>query len=54
MKSLAVCSLLALLAAPSLALEPYLVHDINPLPEPADFPNVDHSHGVELWAVGAD
>jgi hypothetical protein len=36
MKSLAICSLLALLAAPSFALEPYLVHDINPLPEPAD------------------
>ncbi|HEX5715318.1 MAG TPA: ELWxxDGT repeat protein, partial [Thermoanaerobaculia bacterium] len=34
MKSLAVCSLLALLAAPCLALEPYLVQDINPVPQP--------------------
>ncbi len=36
MRQLAVCGLLVLLAAPALALEPYLVHDIDPVPEPAD------------------
>ena len=63
MKSLAVCSLLALLAAPSLALEPYLVHDINPVPQPEDsdpeylhrlggavlFFAEDEVQGRELW-----
>ncbi|HVG10076.1 MAG TPA: ELWxxDGT repeat protein [Thermoanaerobaculia bacterium] len=39
MKSLAACALLALvalLAIPAAALEPYLVKDINPVPRPAD------------------
>ena len=63
MKSLAVCSLLALLAVPCLALEPYLVQDINPVPEPADsdpeylvrlggavlFFAEDQDRGRELW-----
>ena len=35
MKSLAVCSLLVLLALPTAALEPYLVKDIDPVPAPA-------------------
>lgn len=63
MKSLAVASLLALLAAPALALEPYLVHDINPVPRPDDsdpeylvrlgdavlFFAEDQDRGRELW-----
>ncbi|MFP5287022.1 MAG: ELWxxDGT repeat protein [Thermoanaerobaculia bacterium] len=36
MKSLAVCCLLAVLAHPVLAQDPYLVKDINPVPRPAD------------------
>ena len=35
MRHPALYGLLALLAAPSLALEPYLVKDINPVPDPA-------------------
>jgi ELWxxDGT repeat protein len=36
MRHLAVCGLLALLAVPGFALEPYLVQDINPFLKPAD------------------
>lgn len=47
MKHLAVCGLLALLSVPALALEPYLVKDINPVPGPAD-----HSNPSELVTLG--
>lgn len=63
MRILAACSLLVLLAIPSLALEPYLVHDINPVPRPEDsdpsdlvklggavlFFSEDEIRGRELW-----
>src|SRR5687768_10552326 len=35
MKSLAVCTLLALLALPAAGIEPYLVKDVNPVATPA-------------------
>src|SRR5215210_6804734 len=35
MKNLAACALLALLAMPAAGLEPYLVKDIDPVPQPA-------------------
>lgn len=63
MRKLAVGALLTLLAAPGLALEPYLVHDINPVREPDDsdpeslvrlgdavlFFAEDQGEGRELW-----